>query len=288
MQAGKTYTIPGDGDWPVPVHRWSGDTPPRAAAQIAHGMAEHAGRYGETAASLNRAGYAVFANDHRGHGPQARDAGTLGNFGTGGFPALVDDMVRLTAHIGEMLPGCPVVLLGHSMGSFAAQLYLLDHAERLQAAALSGTAALDLRPRPAPGEFKLSDYNAAFEPARTPYDWLSRDTAMVDAYVDDPLCGFDMAKEALLSMHTTCKRLAEPDALAAVPADLPLYLFTGDSDPVNGNTQWFVPLAERYRQAGLREVSYHVYGGARHETLNETNRGEVVAGLIAWLDHVTG
>jgi alpha-beta hydrolase superfamily lysophospholipase len=194
----------------------------------------------------------------------------------------------LTRLIGAVHPGCPVILLGHSMGSFAAQLYLLEHASLLGGVILSGSAALDLRIAARKSEKGRSPgLNAQFEPARTPFDWLSRDTAEVDAYVADPMCGFTLTPASSASMTDSSARMADVAALKRLSGNLPMYLFTGDSDPVNDNLRWFFPLMERYRQAGLIDVSCHVYGGARHEMLNETNRDEVTTNLIAWLDRVT-
>jgi alpha-beta hydrolase superfamily lysophospholipase len=271
------------------VYRWEAAAPKRGVVQIAHGMGEHALRYRPVAEALADAGYDVYANDHRGHGALAADAGALGDFGPGGFPAVVADMVEVT-HIARSQAGRrPVVLLGHSMGSFAAQLYILDHSDLVGGVALSGTTAVDLLGAAATtGAWRLEDLNAAFEPARTPFDWLSREPSEVDAYIADPLCGFTVTPESYGSLFSVAPRLASPSQLQRIRRDLPLFLFVGDRDPVNANLAWFRPLIDRYREAGLTDVSWHVYGGARHEVLNETNRPEVVATLRAWIDRVTG
>jgi alpha-beta hydrolase superfamily lysophospholipase len=268
-------------------YRWQGEHA-RAVVQIAHGMGEHSGRYRRFAACLVAAGYVVYANDHRGHGRTAGGPQAFGDFGPQGFAALANDMAALTRRVRLEHAGCPVILFGHSMGSFATQLYLLDHAPLLGGVILSGSAALDLRIA-ARNRMKggFPGLNAQFEPARTPFDWLSRDTREVDAYVADPMCGFTLMPASATSMSESSARMADIASLKAVSADLPMYLLTGDSDPVNDNLRWFFPLMERYRQAGLVDVSCHVYGGARHEMLNETNRDEVTAHLIAWLDRVT-
>lgn len=269
------------------VYRWEGASPKRGAVQVAHGMGEHALRYRPVAQTLSSAGYDVYANDHRGHGALAADAGALGDFGPGGFPALVADMVEVTRMARSELAGKPVVLLGHSMGSFAAQLYILDHCELLDGVALSGSTALDLLGAAATtGAWRLEDLNAAFEPARTAFDWLSRDAAEVDAYIADPLCGFNVTPESYGSLFSVAARLATVSELQRIRRDLPLFLFSGDRDPVNANLAWFRPLVDRYREAGLIDVSWHVYGGARHEVLNEINRPEVLATLQAWIDRV--
>ena len=271
----------------IKVCKWEGVSPKRGAVQIAHGMGEYAQRYRFLAGALASAGYDVYANDHRGHGELAAQADELGDFGKDGFPALVADMVELTRLArGETL-GKPIVLLGHSMGSHAAQLYLLDHSELVDGVALSGTNALDLMTAAAAaGRWRLEDLNAGFEPARTSFDWLSRDPTEVDKYVADPLCGFNVTPQSLASLFSIAPRLANSTDLARIRRDLPLFLFVGDHDPLNANLAWLRPLIDRYREAGLTDVSWHVYGGARHEVLNETNRSEVVATLLAWINRV--
>jgi alpha-beta hydrolase superfamily lysophospholipase len=271
----------------IQVYYWEGASPKRGAVQIAHGMGEHALRYRPVAQAIAAAGYDVYGNDHRGHGAAAARAGALGDFGPGGFPAVVADMVEVTRKARSGSAGKPVVLLGHSMGSFAAQLYILDHSDLLDGVALSGSTALDLLGAAATtGAWRLEDLNAAFEPARTPFDWLSRDAAEVDAYIADPLCGFNVTPESYGSLFSIAGRLASPAELKRIRRDLPLFLFSGDLDPVNAKLAWFRPLVDRYREAGLTDVSWHVYGGARHEVLNETNRPEVLATLQAWIDRV--
>jgi alpha-beta hydrolase superfamily lysophospholipase len=273
----------------INVYQWKGPGPVRGIVQIAHGMGEHPLRYRALAQALAGAGYVVYANDHRGHGALAAKANELGDFGPQGFPVLIDDMTSVTRMAREADKGKPLVLLGHSMGSFAAQLYILDHSDLLDGVALSGTTALDLLGAAAmSGRWKLEDLNASFEPARTPFDWLSRDKAIVDAYIADPLCGFNVNEPSYGSLFGVAARLANPTDIGRIRRDLPIYLFVGDLDPVNARLTWFQPLVDRYREAGLTDVSWHVYGGARHEVLNETNRAEVTANLQAWIDRVSG
>lgn len=272
---------------PIEAHRWLAGAP-RAVVQIAHGMGEHSLRYRPLAEALTAAGCAVYASEHRGHGQGARTRGELGEFGPRGFAALVDDMAVLSRHARAEHPGLPLILVGHSMGSFAVQYYLAAHSELLAGAVLSGTTALDLLGAALQSGFKLEDMNAALPEVRTPFDWLSRDPAQVDAYIADPLCGFTVSAEGLGSIFANLDVLA-PEALRArVRPELPLYLFTGDQDPVSNKAEWFYPLVQRYRAAGLHDVSCHVFGGARHETLNETNRAEVTAVLLAWIGRVVG
>ncbi len=255
-------------------YRWLGCAAPRGIVQIAHGRGEHALRYAAFAAACMRAGLAVYANDHRGHGRTA-GPGQFGDFGPAGFPRLVLDMAALTYTVRERHSGVPVILLGHSMGSFAAQLYLRDHAALLAALVLSGSAALDLRYAGSPGS---TDYNASFQPQRTEFDWLSRDEAAVNAYIADPLCGFALRPESQASMVAAAPRMPPAGSLGG----LPVLLLTGDQDPVNGNLRWFHPLVDRYAAAGA-VVTSQVYSGGRHEMLNEINRDQVTAALVAWI-----
>ena len=145
----------------IPLFTWQGGGPPRAVVQLAHGMGEHVLRYEPLAAALTTRGHALVANNHRGHGEAARDPAQRGEFGPGGFPALVQDLATVTAHIRQRWPGVPVVLLGHSMGSFAAQVYVLDHASHLAGLVLSGTAATDLLMSQQGPQRKLEDYAGA-------------------------------------------------------------------------------------------------------------------------------
>lgn len=278
------YTIQaGDGE-PIHVIAWTGPEV-KGMVQIVHGMAEHSARYTHVAHALVAAGYGVVASEHRGHGQAALDDGTLGDFGPRGFQGLVDDMAVVTRHARACHPGVPMLMLAHSMGSMAAQVYLLEHGALLDGCALSGTTALELLD-PRVSGWTVESANATVPDARTPVDWLSRDPAVPAAYVADPLCGFALTLPSLFSIFDTGNRTADPARLARMRKDLPLLLFSGDHDPVNGMLAWFDPLVRRLRDAGVRDVSTHVYGGARHEVLNETNRAEVIANLVAWCDRV--
>jgi alpha-beta hydrolase superfamily lysophospholipase len=257
---------------PVTVYRWDPPGTPSGALQITHGMGEHARRYEELARQMSLDGLVVYAQDHRGHGAP------------GGWAALVADIGLLTRHIFAEHPGLPVILLGHSMGSFAVQQYLLDHSADADAVVLTGTAAIDLL-EPAldfSQPLDLTMFNVPFAPARTDYDWLTRDEAIVDAYVADPRCGFGIDPAAAREMFEGARPLADPARVAAMRADLPVYIAAGELDPVNGGLALLTPLADRYRAAGL-DVTVRTYPEARHEILNEVNRGEVTADLTAWL-----
>ena len=254
---------------------------PRGVVQVAHGLAEHSARYDRFARALNEAGYSVRASDHRGHG--ASIAGTPGDFGAPGFEALIADMAAYGASLrGEP----PLFLFAHSMGSFAAQSVILTHSEQYAGVVLSGSTVLDLLAAgmaEAEGPVGLEAFNAGFD-HRTGYEWLSRDETEVDRYVADPLCGFDLPDETVPALFGAAGTLADPTALAGIRSGLPLLVVSGSEDPLAGGGQLVEVLGQRYRDAGLVDVTVKLYDGARHEILNETNRDEVTSDVVAWLD----
>jgi alpha-beta hydrolase superfamily lysophospholipase len=287
MAASSSFTYPSADGTQITAYRFDAYGAPRAAVQITHGMGEHAQRYAHVADELNEAGYVVYAQDQRGHGATA-SPGQLGDLGKAGWPGLVDDIGLLSAQIRAEHPGLPLILLGHSMGSFAVQQYLLDHSDDVDGVALTGTAVIDLL-EPAldlDQPMDLTMFNAPFQPARTDYDWLSRDEAQVDAYVADPLCGFGIDTQSARDMFTGARRLADPAQVAAIRSSLPVYIAAGEADPVNGALTVLQPLVDRLREAGLTDVTVVTYPEARHEILNETNSAEVIGSLMEWADRV--
>jgi alpha-beta hydrolase superfamily lysophospholipase len=262
--------------------RWDSRGPARAIVQIAHGRGEHMGRYADTVDALVAAGLTVYANDHRGHGLSAHSQ--LGELGNGGFELLVQDMVRLSEIAREDNPDLPLLLLGHDMGSFAAQRYVIDHSYEIDGLILSGSGALEGLARVAlPQTADSNLLNAAFEPARTPFDWLCRDQAIVDAFMADPLCFKDLHPDSLVSFLGTAPRLNDPVALSRIRGDLPIYLFSGSEDPVGQQLRGLQTLIGRYRDAGLRDIAFDFYPGGRHEMLNEINRRQVQTRLLGWI-----
>src|SRR5471032_951370 len=192
------------------VNQWLPDGPLKAVVLLAHGMAEHSGRYARVAQQFCGQGYGGYAPGLRGHGKTAEN-GTLGHFADDdGWCKVVGDLASLNQYIGQQHPGQPIVLLGHSMGSYIAQAYLLHHSASLHGAILSGSnfqpialyraaaviarierARQGLRGRSALIEFlSFGSFNKAFKPNRTAFDWLSSDPVEVDQYITDPLCGF--------------------------------------------------------------------------------------------------
>ncbi|MDP2020675.1 MAG: alpha/beta fold hydrolase [Hydrogenophaga sp.] len=258
---------------------------PAGVVQIAHGLAEHGERYDRFARALNAAGFVVHAVDHRGHGRTAN--GRLGDFGAAGFGGLIADVAQFGAALRAQHGGLPVFLFGHSMGSFAAQAAMLDHASTWSGVVLSGSTALDMLAAgmanaPADAPSGLEAFNAGFE-HRTGYEWLSRDAAEVDAYVANPWCGWDVPADVIPALFEPAPRVADPALLAGIRSDLPVLIASGDADPLAGGGALIQLLGKRYRDAGLVDVTVKLYPGARHEILNETNREEVTADIVDWL-----
>ena len=267
--------------------RWDSRRRVRGVVQIAHGMGEHVGRYAETIEFLVTNGLTVYGNDHRGHGRTAVSAAQFGDFGEGGFDLLVEDMVQLSRIAKTDNPDLPFILLGHSMGSFAAQQYVLNDSSEIDGLVLSGSGALDGLARLASsapaGKNILND---PFEPARTPFDWLSRDTEVVDAFIEDPLCFAELQPAAFASFLAAAPRLSDPRYLRRIRDDLPIYLFSGSEDPVGQELEGVQTLIDRYHKAGIYDISHDFYAGGRHEMLNEINQEVVRARLLAWISAV--
>lgn len=270
----------------VATYTWANITgKPTGVVQIAHGLAEHGERYDRFANALNAAGFVVHAVDHRGHGRTAN--GRLGDFGAAGFGGLIADVAQFGKVLRAQHGSLPLFLFAHSMGSFAAQAAMLDHASTWAGVVLSGSTALDvlaagMANAPADAPAGLAAFNAGFE-HRTGYEWLSRDDAEVDAYVADPWCGWDVPEDVIPSLFAPASQLADPALLAGIRNNLPVMIASGDADPLAGGGALIQLLGQRYRDAGLTDVTVRLYPAARHEILNETNRDEVTADIVAWL-----
>lgn len=280
-----TFTSPSDGlvlrTWTWPA---SAGTPQRGIVQIAHGLAEHGDRYDRFARALVADGWTVVAADHRGHGGSVDAERPLGTFD---FSLLCSDVAAFGEHLRAENPDTPLMLFGHSMGSFASQTVMLRHSDIWRGVVLSGSSAIDqlitaMMSQPQTDASGLEAFNAGFE-SRTGYEWLSRDEAEVDAYVADPLCGFDVDEASMYGMFGGAGELADPAGLAGIRKDLPVLIASGTADPLAGGGAFLEVLGQRYRDAGLQDVTVTLYPEARHEIVNETNRDQVTSDIVAWL-----
>ena len=303
MQSTTTTVTASDGT-ALHTNRWLPDGPPKAAVQLAHGMAEHSARYARLAAALTDAGYAVYAHDHRGHGTTGGedDHGFFAD--ENGWASVVDDMRRVTRLAQDENPDLPLFLLGHSMGSFLARSYVIEDSGDLAGLVLSGTggdpgllgkaglllAKAEARARgrrhvsPLLDKLTFGQYNAAFKPNRTPFDWLSRDEAEVDAYIADTMCGQTFTSGFFVDLVGAQPTINDSRKVARVRRDLPVLLLSGERCQVGANGRGPREVAEQLRSVGVTDVTCTLYPGARHEIFNETNRDEVTADLIRWLD----
>jgi len=254
----KEYKIKTTDNQEIQVYEWipQDEQSVKAVLQIAHGMAEHAARYENFALFLNKNGYAVFANDHKGHGKTAGSVENLGYFADkNGFELVVNDMNSLTDKINERFPGKPVFLLGHSMGSFLSRYYSIKNASKLKGLILSGTAghpgmlgkvgkmlssvimAFTGKRSQTPLMTKMSfgAFNNEFKPNRTEFDWLSRDNQNVDKYINDPFCGTIFTIGFYNDLLGGLLHVNNQAIINEISTELPVYLIAGDKDPVSKN-----------------------------------------------------
>lgn len=299
----ETHQFPASDGHIVHYYRWLPDGEVRATVQIAHGMGEHAARYDWTAGRLNAAGFAVYADDHRGHGRSAELG--FGDLGEDGWNRTIADTRQLRERIAAEHPGKPHALIGHSMGAMLTQQYLYRHGGDLQAAVISGSpglsglmklllsqtiATFEAWRLGQEGESELlqkmlfGDANKPFDaPGASGFEWLSRDAEQVRRYVEDPACGFVLRAGSLSRLFAGAREARSRRRIAAIPADLPVYVFSGSADPVHDSEKGLDRLMARYRKV-LRNLDYRLYDGGRHEMLNETNRDAVMADLLSWLE----
>ncbi len=275
----------------------------RGVVQIAHGMAEHSLLYSEFMKCLAQNGYVAAANDHLGHGQSVAANGDYGYFGEGGCQNLVRDMHELYGFLRKEYPDVPYFLLGHSMGSFLARSYTAQFGSELDGVIYIGTCGSDgkavyaaekllarvlTKRKGAKGHdllfAKLSTqkFNRAFDPARTPNDWVSRDVEQVDIYTNDPLCGFDLTVSAYRDIILLQEEINSDQWFESVP-DLPILILSGDQDPVGNFGKGIRQVEEKLKKTGHR-VRAILYPQARHAILTEINKDEVYKDILDYLE----
>lgn len=299
MGTRKEFTYPSsDGVHQIHAVLWLPEREPRGVVQLVHGICEYALRYDPFAQFLTENGFAVTGNDHLGHGLTAKGPGEYGYFAD--WWALVKDVRALRETVGKLVPGVPYFLLGHSMGSFVTRTYLIDYPGTLTGAILSGTgqepAVTVAAGKLLAGlgdphkvnklfyDLSIGAYNKQFAPARTGADWICRDEAVVDAYLADPLCNFQTTAGMNHAMMTGLQYVANKKNLAKMDRNTPIYFFAGDEDPVGASGKGVRKVAGWFRDAGVKDVTVKLYPGGRHEMLNETNKEEVYADTLAWIE----
>jgi len=262
-------------EWPV--------AEPKAVIQIAHGLGEHARRYDAMAATLNKAGFSVYADDHRGHGQtgvkqlENKQIKRLGNLGPGGMKATYKQVADFSKLIKAENPNRPLVLLGHSWGSFIAQKVINKYSDMYDAVVLSGSALT------MPGYLATGDFNKVWKklPGSTGYEWLSRDVEIQNKFVADPLT-FLAAAAQVLGVKNSLEMFGKPSK--DVRRDLPILVQVGEADPIGGEYS-NKALVEAYRKnAGIEDIELYVYHDCRHEIYNELNKEAIIEDLVSWVN----
>jgi len=286
------------------VYHWMPDGEIKAVLQIFHGMAEHAARYVGLAEFLTGKGIALYTADQRGHGKSVKNLADLGYMGKAGFYGVVEDGFLLTKIIREKHPKIPNYLLGHSMGSFAAQEYISKYGDQINGVILSGSAGgfdidapiaafisrverffrSDRKPSYLMDFLCFNTYNKKFKADKLKFAWLNRDRKEVEKYENDPLCGTLFTVNFFASFLNAVNVLHKKEKLAKIPKDLPIYIYSGENDPVGKYGRLTKNLYKTYKDLNINELKLKLYPGARHETLHEINKQEVFADIYEWLN----
>jgi len=262
-------------EWPV--------AEPKAVIQLAHGLGEHARRYDLMAATLNRAGFSVYADDHRGHGQtgvkqlENKQIKRLGNLGPGGMAATFKQVADFSELIKSENPGKPLVLLGHSWGSFIAQKVINNKSDFYDAVILSGSALT------MPGYLATGDFNKVWKklPGSTGYEWLSRDVEIQNKFVADPLTFLALAMQ-VFGIKNSLQLFGTPSK--QIRKDLPILVQVGEADPIGGERS-NKALVEAYRKnAGIEDIELYIYHDCRHEIYNELNKDAIIEDLVTWVN----
>ncbi len=308
-----TFTFKGSDGKEIFTHKWlpENEADIKAVIQISHGMAEHSARYKRFAEKLTASNFGVYANDHRGHG---QTAGTIENLGhidslnnstdNAGWDLVVNDMSKLTATIKKNHPNVPVFIFGHSMGSFLTRDYMFTYGNDIDGVILSSTAGdpgmlgkagrviakiesiLKGTTTQSPFLDKLSfgNFNKAFKPNRTDFDWLSSVDEEVDKYINDPYCGTVFKTGFFIDLLNGINKINKTANIQNIPKTLPVYLFSGTNDPVGDFTKGVINVHKSFEKAGIKDLSIKFYENGRHEMLNEVNREEVYNDVISWFE----
>ncbi|SDM17428.1 alpha/beta hydrolase [Sediminibacillus halophilus] len=304
----KTYWLTTADQEEVFVRNWyEPNQSPKAIIQLAHGMAEHTARYQPFAEFMVKQNFAVYGNDHRGHGYTGKKQGTLGLLDeNNGFDKTVEDLWTVTKVIKREHPGKPVFLLGHSMGSFLTRRYIQLHSDKVNGVMLSGTGShpgfmnnigkgLAIAERKRKGlkapskllnKLAFANYNRNIDDQVTDFDWLSRDAELVRAYLDDPLSGFVPTAAFFFDLFTGFDHMDDPNGIESIAKQLPMLLFSGSMDPVGKQAKGVFRTAETYYRHGISDITVRIYENGRHEMLNEINKEEVYTDVVNWIEDV--
>ena len=288
----------------IHVREWVPSSPPVAVLQIIHGVAETIDRYDAFAEFLNKNGIAAAGTDHLGHGHSILDEEDLGYFAdNGGWELVVSDEHKLNEQLREKYPGVPIFIFGHSMGSFIARTYAITYRKDPKGMIICGTgfppapmvtAGIALSKfeqkrkgsryrSPIVDKAAFGSYNKKIQNPRTDKDWLTTDNAIVDKYIKDPLCGFVPTVGLFHDMFKAIKYVCAEKNIKRVTKDLPLYIISGNDDPVGDYGKGVQRCYNSYISAGMEDVTMKLYKGARHEILNEYCKEDVYEDILNWM-----
>lgn len=295
-----------DGNTEIHTIEWKPEGEVRAVLQICHGMVEYIRRYDEFAQFLCGEGYYVVGNDHLGHGKSIQAKSEYGFFNEKyGNACVLGDMHTLRQRTEKKYPGVPYFMLGHSMGSSLLRQYIQMYGNGLSGAVLMGTVADHKKVALLFGKrlcrvmaafrgwhyrskmvdnLVLGAYNKKFKPARTRADWITSDNENLDMYVADPLCSFMSTVNAYYNVFSGMIGIQRKESVYMIPKGLPVLFVSGADDPVGEFGKGVRKIYEKYRAAGIRDVTLRLYTGDRHEILNETDRDQVYKDLLGWFE----
>ena len=295
-----------DGNTEIHTIEWKPEGKVRAVLQICHGMVEYIRRYDEFAQFLCGKGYYVVGNDHLGHGKSVQAKSEYGFFNEKyGNACVIGDMHTLRQRTEKKYPGLPYFMLGHSMGSSLLRQYIQMYGNGLSGAVLVGTVADHKKAALLFGKrlcrvmaafrgwhyrsrmvdnLVLGVYNKKFKPARTRADWITSDNEILDVYVSDPLCSFMATVNVYYNIFSGMIGIQRKESVYMIPKGLPVLFLSGADDPVGEFGKGVRKIYEKYRAAGIKDVTLRLYTGDRHELLNETDRAQVYEDLLNWLE----
>ena len=289
------------------TRKWEPEASPiRGIVLIIHGISEHSGRYESFAEALTDGGYIVYVHDQRGHGMTSENQEAQGYAGEDGWNLLVRDVYELIEVIKKENPTLPLFILGHSMGSFILRQYMHQYRDLqgVKGFILSGTGGSStimlslarflctLIIKKNGGLYKskfiqgltFKDYNVKCTEKRTKYDWLSRDTEVVDKYIVDNLCGQICTVSFYNDFFRGIMEVQKQANITRIPKTIPILIFSGQMDPVGQYGKMISSLIQRYKAVGIQDITYKLYESSRHEMLNEINRNEVIQDIIRWIN----
>ncbi len=306
----RNFTFKAVDETEISVYRWQPDDKNKikAVIQVVHGMGDNAGRYKEFAENLVKEGFAVYADDHRGHGKTVDSPENLGHFADkNGWALVIEDLHKLADIIKKENPRKKIFMFGHSMGSFLVRDYTISYGNEINGIILSGTGTIpslmgnlgimlarwEIKSKGVRGKSPLllamtfGSYNKHFKPNRTPADWITRDNNKLDQALANPYWIEEFSSTFFFDLLSGLRKISIFKNIQKTPKDLPIYLLSGTKDPVGNFTKGVLKVFNDYKKAGIKDLNYKFYNGARHEIINEINNEEVYRDIITWLnDHL--